>query len=293
MHDDCQPSRHSEDRALHAKRIAVLEAPDTSSNSEPSGLMQKRKHKDQSRMKSVVLIGTSHKYQRPANPAEQEFRNLLEQTCKAYEVRAIAEEMSDGALTQRGASQSLCEQIANAKGIAHRYCDPNNEQRQALGIRQENDIRYEAFRNDWDSDRLEQEIRATYAIRERYWLNQLLDLNCWPVLFVCGANHIKSFCNKLEANGLHADVVARDWPRSGSADRLEHGRMLRPAYLEQKLMPQPLPTKDGGVLRTIDDAHAYIIALPKKAWTTYSLATRLSATPATSQCGSVDPAGSR
>src|SRR6266699_1298099 len=39
--------------------------------------------------------------------------------------------------------------------------------------------------------------------------------------------------------------------------------MLRPEYLAQKLMPYPLPTKDGGVLRTIGDARAYIVALPK------------------------------
>jgi len=41
-------------------------------------------------------------------------------------------------------------------------------------------------------------------------------------------------------------------------------RLLRPEYLAQKLTPYPLPTKDGGVLRTVDDAHAYIMALPKK-----------------------------
>src|SRR5262249_24685200 len=40
--------------------------------------------------------------------------------------------------------------------------------------------------------------------------------------------------------------------------------MLRPEYLAQKLTPYPLPTKDGGVLRTIGDAHAYMMALPKK-----------------------------
>jgi hypothetical protein len=40
--------------------------------------------------------------------------------------------------------------------------------------------------------------------------------------------------------------------------------MLRPEYLAQKLTPYPLPTKDGGVLRTIGDVHAYIMALPKK-----------------------------
>jgi hypothetical protein len=40
--------------------------------------------------------------------------------------------------------------------------------------------------------------------------------------------------------------------------------MLRPEYLAQKLTPYPLPTKDGGVLRTVGDAHAYMMALPKK-----------------------------
>jgi hypothetical protein len=40
--------------------------------------------------------------------------------------------------------------------------------------------------------------------------------------------------------------------------------MLRPEYLAQKLMPYPVPTKDGAVLRTIHDAHAYMKTLSKK-----------------------------
>ena len=40
--------------------------------------------------------------------------------------------------------------------------------------------------------------------------------------------------------------------------------MLPSAYLAQKLTPYPLPTKDGGVLRTVGDAHAYIMELPRK-----------------------------
>jgi hypothetical protein len=39
--------------------------------------------------------------------------------------------------------------------------------------------------------------------------------------------------------------------------------MLGSAYLSQKLS-QPLPTKDGGVLRTIGEAAAYMLALPGK-----------------------------
>jgi hypothetical protein len=40
--------------------------------------------------------------------------------------------------------------------------------------------------------------------------------------------------------------------------------MLSSSYLAQKLTPYPLPTKDGGVLRTIGDARAYMMVLPKK-----------------------------
>jgi hypothetical protein len=35
------------------------------------------------------------------------------------------------------------------------------------------------------------------------------------------------------------------------------------AYLSQKLT-QPLPTKDGAVLRTIGDAANYVLALPQE-----------------------------
>jgi hypothetical protein len=38
--------------------------------------------------------------------------------------------------------------------------------------------------------------------------------------------------------------------------------MLRPAYLSQRL-DRPLPTKDGGTLRTVLDARTYMLALSK------------------------------
>jgi hypothetical protein len=41
------------------------------------------------------------------------------------------------------------------------------------------------------------------------------------------------------------------------------GVTLRTEYLAAKLTPYPLPTKEAGVLRTIDDARAYMQALPK------------------------------
>jgi predicted secreted protein len=38
--------------------------------------------------------------------------------------------------------------------------------------------------------------------------------------------------------------------------------LLRPQYLSQKL-DQPLPTKDGGTLRTVLDARTYMLRLSK------------------------------
>jgi hypothetical protein len=42
-----------------------------------------------------------------------------------------------------------------------------------------------------------------------------------------------------------------------------NGMMPSREYLAKPLTPYPLPTKDGGVLRTIGDVRAYMLALPK------------------------------
>ena len=41
------------------------------------------------------------------------------------------------------------------------------------------------------------------------------------------------------------------------------GMMPSRDYLAKPLTPYPLPTKDGGVLRTIGDVRTYMLALPK------------------------------
>jgi hypothetical protein len=40
-------------------------------------------------------------------------------------------------------------------------------------------------------------------------------------------------------------------------------QVMAPEYLAQRLTPYPLATKDGGVLHTIADVRAYVLALPK------------------------------
>jgi hypothetical protein len=44
-----------------------------------------------------------------------------------------------------------------------------------------------------------------------------LTLGCWPVLFVCGANHVEGFSANVQAQGLSPKVLVADWsPGNGS-----------------------------------------------------------------------------
>jgi hypothetical protein len=51
-------------------------------------------------------------------------------------------------------------------------------------------------------------------------------------------------------------------PVTSALAALIYPAMLRPAYLSQKL-DRPLPTKDGGTLRTVAEARAYMLGLSK------------------------------
>lgn len=161
----------------------------------------------------VVIVGTSHSYQIPTSPspAANEFRAFLGEICNTHLVRAIAEEMSQEALANWHVTSSLCHELAIATGVSHRYCDLDELQRSASGVRHVNYIKVDGFLNDWSTEKIEQESSASHSIRERHWMTELLDLNNWPVLFICGAEHVLAFQQLLQENGLSAEVAAHDW----------------------------------------------------------------------------------
>jgi hypothetical protein len=81
--------------------------------------------------------------------------------------------------------ETVLEQLRKAKGIdEHRFCDPNSEERKALGI------------EDPDSER-------GRAQREQEWLSRIADCKHRRVLFVCGDNHYDAFAQLLESNGFN------------------------------------------------------------------------------------------
>jgi len=126
-------------------------------------------------------------------------------------VKAIAEEMSVEALERYGVPQSICQQVAETLHLAHRYCDPSTPERKALGVVEDDDIRMAGFFANRDPQQVEADVRASYAIRERYWLAHLLQLDTWPVLFICGANHTEAFRALLQANDIVGHVLFTKW----------------------------------------------------------------------------------
>ena len=159
----------------------------------------------------IVVIGISHKYQIPNNPDADAFETLIGSILDSSDFKAIAEEMSREALTQKNASQSICEIVANGRGVVHIYCDPDNAKRLELKIRSENEIRSDGFLQSRPEDEIDQEVQNSHDRREQYWLSQIFGIACTPILAVIGANHVNSFGEKLVTQRIAFEVLDSDW----------------------------------------------------------------------------------
>ena len=156
-------------------------------------------------MRTVLLIGTNHVYQRPDIRGSEEFRTLIEDSREEHDIKIIAEEMSLDVLHKYGATESSCKQVADSIGIPHLYCDPSYKEQKKLGIKQPGRER------DPVAD----------AIREDYWLEHILKQNSWPVLFICGADHTESFRDLLQANDIVVCMCCSkdgDFQKTGCCD---------------------------------------------------------------------------
>ena len=119
--------------------------------------------------------------------------------------------MSLDALEMHGAKKSVCEQIAEYLHIPHRHCDPSIKKQKDLGINQPDDIRMAGFLAGDDQSKIDAKVNASLAARRNYWLEELLKLDTWPVLFMCGAYHAEPFRALLESNGIVARVLFKCW----------------------------------------------------------------------------------
>jgi hypothetical protein len=138
-------------------------------------------------MKEIFIAGTSHeRYQIRilVQDGADAFRRHVLQTVRSWRVQTIAGEMSEEGLKGR---RTVCDEVAKDEGLSHIFCDPNCSQREALGISKEN-------------------TPSDIEKREKEWLRRLQSPT-YPVLFVCGANHVGSFARCCRDDGLVPTIV--------------------------------------------------------------------------------------
>jgi hypothetical protein len=169
-------------------------------------------------MKHVLLIvGTDHNFQTGGSEFTLEqhsaFIEFIKDKVVLHNAVAICEEENLQALAAKSLTQSVLEPLALQLGLSHGYCDPNLDQRAAIGIWQENAIRIQAWQQGRHigDDEVARKLNESNELRENYWIQKLLELDTWPVLFVCGATHVASFVNLAAQAGLYPKVLANDW----------------------------------------------------------------------------------
>jgi hypothetical protein len=92
----------------------------------------------------IYLIGVRHDLQFEPAPTDvykivRDKRALFKahvlEVIEKLGITVLAEEFGDEAKTTWRVSESILEQFAKAKGIQHRFCDPDSVEKRALGIK--------------------------------------------------------------------------------------------------------------------------------------------------------------
>ena len=178
--------------------------------------------------RNIYILGTDHKYQRNnaygSSDSKVAFIRYLEDVCQVHGINAIGEEMSLDALKGFGLKNSIPELFAQEHGLKHKYCDPDHNEQKKLGIiecghftqtkKLPERLQPEEIKNITQEEAAELEWKEDLK-REPFWLCEILELNVWPLLFICGSKHVESFCKLLATESFNAKIVNDCWePRN-------------------------------------------------------------------------------
>ena len=170
----------------------------------------------------VFIFGTYHELQCGAAECGVDKISLLKREIRRvlseYGIRRIVEEMSDEGFRKKAGDQApgtVCQRIAPDDVPVH-FVDLDMKERACLSL-SHNDI--DAFMlNDLFSKNNSQPTRVREAldklcdeVRERVWVARVLSRDEWPVLLVCGAEHVDSVSELFKPIGVQATVICRDF----------------------------------------------------------------------------------
>jgi hypothetical protein len=165
--------------------------------------------------RTIYIIGTSHSYQHLgkefSDHAHRSFGELVKFIVATRQVALISEESNKEYVEENGIRLSALQLISEEINVAHIFTEATREYRNANGMQQENAIRMSGYINKLPEEIIETQIQQSYRARERYWLSQIVNIDQWPVLHVCGANHSVEFCNLVNREGIYVVLLHEDW----------------------------------------------------------------------------------
>ncbi len=167
----------------------------------------------------IFLIGLNHGYQLEGCRTNDwtKFDEYLV-FCRRELIDLVAEELSEWAIGRNhhlGAIGSVAKNVSSRLNIAHLFCDPDEVERQRLGVLSDNELGQSlGFGNIMNAEQaaiVEQKKREQWFIRERYWLEQLQRLHFSRCVFILGAQHVDSFAELLVSENFVVHIEHRDW----------------------------------------------------------------------------------
>jgi acetylornithine deacetylase/succinyl-diaminopimelate desuccinylase-like protein len=75
--------------------------------------------------------------------------------------------------------------------------------------------------DEWTQEQIEADVLERGSvpsdqIREQFWLRKIRELDVWPLLLICGANHFTSFAALLSAGHIDVVEVHPDWEHAAN-----------------------------------------------------------------------------
>jgi len=184
----------------------------------------------------VYIIGIDHLLQYNGPVPEyllEEFRNFLSARIIEFNISVIAEEFNEEFLFEvLGATEATAKIVAGKSGVDHIFCDPEEHERKVLGIPYYADVRecvklkYGIKENFIFDNALRKkvheetaaEVKKYWAVRERFWFDRIKERLAENILFLCGHEHVTSFRDYLEENGIEVCIVDEFWRREIFSD---------------------------------------------------------------------------
>lgn len=170
----------------------------------------------------IYLIGVYHNIQHDGNgcadlSVRNKFQVFLMGKVKKYDIVLLAEEFSEEALQEHNATAGTLKYGADRLNIKHLFCDPNKEERKIIGIlcrekiKSALNIRGGVHADSAEENRIKEKQKEYHPVREMFWFEKISNYLDRNIIFVCGADHVRSFETLLTSKEHKPVVLVENW----------------------------------------------------------------------------------